>query len=147
MYPFPDLSNLNELFLVGIRMDFKGQARIVAANANIWKSCGGEYMPDWLRRTFRWHNCFGMAVYSKRFSKLEALRIDVGRGMLLQLLRSVNCTLFQEQPCLAQDGFSQLREIYFKDSEDECRRWTLLLLTTCRQLRTVSVPLLRASDT
>ncbi|KAK5820891.1 hypothetical protein F5H01DRAFT_339563 [Linnemannia elongata] len=153
-YPYPDLSNMKELFLFNIGMEFERQGRIVA-------QCG-QLRRLWWRTSQKSEArtnvipLFEDAILSRRLSRLEGVKIELrpkNSGILLSSwLKRVGCTLFPGEPWSSEtlftirDYFPRLTEFSIDDPTDKGRRLSLLLLMSCPNLRTVTVPLLKVSE-
>lgn len=155
IYPYPDLSNMKELFLSNIGMEFERQARIVA-------QCG-QLRRLWWRKTQKSEARKGVvplfedAILSRRLSKLEGMRIEfrpkeIVGSLLSSWLERVGCTLSPGKPWSPEMLFTirayfpQLTEFRIDDDGDKGRRLSLLLLMSCPNLRTVTAPLLKVSE-
>ncbi|KAF8945501.1 hypothetical protein BGZ47_002503 [Haplosporangium gracile] len=154
-YPYPDLSNMKELFLSCLGMEFERQARIVA-------QCGQLRRLWWstLQESKARNNAiplFEDAILSRRRFGLEAVRIELrprnfAGSLFSSWLKQVECTLYPGKPWSSKtlftirDYFPRLTELSIDDLTDKGRRLSLLLLMSCPNLRTVTAPLLKVSE-
>ncbi|KAF9540893.1 hypothetical protein EC957_003640 [Mortierella hygrophila] len=154
-YPYPDLSNVKELFLSNIGMEFDRQARIVAQCGQLRRLWWRTPQISEVRNGVIPH--IEEAILSRRLSRLEGMRIELrpkefAGSFLSSWLKRVGCTLSPGKPWSPEtlftirDYFPQLTEFRIDDSANKGRRLSLLLLMSCPNLRTVTAPLLKVSE-
>ncbi|KAF9910541.1 hypothetical protein EC991_006359 [Linnemannia zychae] len=153
-YPVPDLSNMKELLLWNMEMQFDRQARIVAQCGQLqrllWKGAFNSY-----KRAPDTTPLFLDFVSSGRLFNLKAVKLEHGSACMAEKvlsawLKKVDCA--QGMPwspkilSMVHEHVPRLTELNVEDSADHSSRCILLLLASCPHLRTATVPPMKVSE-
>ncbi|KAK3835689.1 MAG: hypothetical protein J3R72DRAFT_451079 [Linnemannia gamsii] len=150
--PLPDLSNIKDLFLMNVNLEFERQALLVA-------QCGQQLRRLWWLSGSRSADStaalFRDFISSRRLCNLELIRLGLGAvevigRVLSDGLKSLEGA--QDMPwspkilATVHEYIPKLTWLYLDYSSEEGCRLALLLLASCPNLRTVTTQEIKVSD-